>query len=142
MGSRGEHHNGGGRQSNLQPLIAVLVTIYLVFAVALAHTAYVAIQGRSTAAAGLEASHDSLTAFKELKDQISDLKKQLSDAQAGMAAQSSNSSVQLAANLQQLKKELAESLSTPLQHTTKAAEEMLTHTTKMDSRFADLQVRP
>ena len=59
-----------------------------------------------------------------------------------MAAQSSNSSVQLAANLQQLKKELAESLSTPLQHTTKAAEEMLTHTTKMDSRFADLQVRP
>lgn len=137
MGNRGEH--SGGRQSNLQPLIAVLVTIYLVFAVALAHTAYVAIQGRSTAAAGREASHDSTRAFTELKNQIAELKKQLSDAQAGMAAQSSNSSSQLQANLQQLKKELAESLSTPLQHTTKAAEEMLHHTTKMDTRFADLQ---
>lgn len=122
-------------QKGLQSLIAVLVTIYLVFAVALAHTAYVAIQGRSAAAAGLEASHDSVSAFTELRDQISELKKQLSDAQA---AQTNSTSSQLQQQLQQLKTELTEQLSQPMQHTTKAAEELLAHTSKIDKRFNDL----
>lgn len=131
MGKDGNSNRGG-----IQPLIAVLVTIYLVFAVALAHTAYVAIQGRHTAAEGLQASHTSISAFTELKDQIAELRRQLAEAQA---AQTNSTSSQIQQHLQQLKTELSEQLAQPLQQHKQAAQELLAQTSNIDKRFNQLQ---
>src|SRR5690242_15470361 len=126
MGKERDHLPGGsiGLRNGLQPMLGVLVAIYLVFAVALAHTAFVAIQGRSTAARGLEASHDSITAFTELKQQIEELRKQLAETQA---ANSNSTSTALEQHLQQIKTELQ-----PLRQSSKATDALLDKTSKLD----------
>lgn len=129
MKDNGHHYGGKG----FQPLMVVLITIYLVFAVALAHTAYVALQGRSTAAQGLAASSTSISAFSELKEQIAELKQQLSEAQHSMAAAANQSSTQFEQHLQQLKQELAQDV----QNTTHAS--LLSHASKVDEQFSKLQ---
>ena len=115
-----------------RPLGIVLLTLYLVLAAGLAHTAFVTTQGRATAVQGLEASSSSALAFSELKEQIVELKKQLYEAQHGAAAATNASSTQLQQHLQQLKQELA-------QDTTKAYASLLQHAVKADERFNDLQ---
>jgi len=129
---RGPDH---GPSRGFQPLMAVLVTIYLVFAVALAHTAYVALQGRNTAALGLEASSSSASAFRELKEQIAELKQHVQQAQLGLAAANNASSDQM----QQLKQQLIEQLQQPLHNTTQAAASLLQHAARVDERITQLQ---
>jgi uncharacterized phage infection (PIP) family protein YhgE len=140
MGKEREHHPGAsiGIRSGIQPMLGVLVAIYIVFAVALAHTAFVAIQGRSTAALGLEASHSSATAFTELKQQIEELRKQLSDTQAGMAASSNTTSSTLHQHLQQMKAEITQQIAQPLQQSSKATDALLDKASKLDERVAEL----
>lgn len=139
QGHQGHGSSSIGIKSGLRPMLGVLVTIYVIFAVALAHTALVAVQGRSTAAHSLEASHGSMTAFTELKQQIAELKQQLSEAQAGLAASSNSTSSQLAQLKSELKSELTQQIAAPLQQSSKATDALLDRASKLDQHVAELR---
>jgi uncharacterized membrane-anchored protein YhcB (DUF1043 family) len=115
-------------------LAAVLGTLYLVFAIFLAHTAYVASNSRSTAAAGLEASVKSIAALNEIKEQVASLKVMLTESDPAKG-----SSTQMQQHMEQLKQELAAQLAQPLQHTTKAAEQLMNHSQSMEAKVQELQ---
>jgi uncharacterized membrane protein len=121
--------------SATRPLVLVLATIYLVFAVALANTAFVAMQGRSAAAHSLESSTHSLQAFSELKQQITQLRQELVAAQQGLASSSNQSSSQVQQQLAQLKQELQQ----PLLNTSRAAASLLDRASRMGDDLSALQ---
>jgi uncharacterized membrane-anchored protein YhcB (DUF1043 family) len=115
-------------------LAAVLGTLYLVFAVFLAHTSYVASHSRSAATAGLEASSKSIEALKDIKEQVASLKELLTEANP-----TRGSSMQMQQQMDQLKQELAAQLAQPLQHTTKAAQLLVSHSQSIEAKVQELQ---
>lgn len=132
-GHHHQHHlQPSGAKGLSSPLVAALAAVYLIFAVALAHTAYIAFQGRSTASAGLHASTQSASAFTELKAELAELRKQLAESQAA----SRNAST---LQLQQLKAHVTEQLRQPLNTTTAATQALLSHSQQVDKRFQELQ---
>lgn len=101
-------HGFSGRRK-VYPFFGVLAIIYLIFAASLANTTYLAMQGKTTAVAGLEASTLSMQlqkkAFTDVQRQLEQLQQQVQDM-----ASSNRTSTQLTQHLQQLKLDLSQQL--------------------------------
>lgn len=89
-----------GKGRRLGSFAAGLAAAYLVLALLLAHTAYIAVQGRTAASAGLQASRQSFAAFNDFKGELRELH-QLVDTVANAALRSTSSIKSQASRVQQ-----------------------------------------
>lgn len=89
----------GTRQRLSPPVLAGIAAAYLLMGLLLAHTAYIALQSRSSSSAGLQASVQFINDFKEFKEELRELHQLVDTALNSSNSRGASSTPQTAEHL-------------------------------------------